>query len=271
MNSSDLMAPSTGRRYSEHSEDTMISIRDLIQPLQRIRFLQEWADANLKSCSGCDTEGRTVLKNKAGEWLIGCPRLSRDCEHGQRLQNKLKQLALSSVRPYVPALYCNRLSDAFATDAIRGSRSWDFTGILYFYGTTGTGKSFGAAWVLYNRILQALDERWNRPTSWSEVSRLPVMWVSAYRAADDKLVRDAACKSPLLVLDDLGEEVRTPSTKGALGEIISDRYNGARPTIITSNIGVDKLADIYSPRMVERIVQTGQIVPCYGKSLRLSE
>ena len=73
-----------------------------------------------------------------------------------------------------------------------------------------------------------------------------------------------------LVIDDLGEEFN--DTKGnflaVLDETISDRVANERPTVITTNLDVDKFRDRYGRRITDRIRGDGRWVAFAGESMR---
>jgi DNA replication protein DnaC len=53
--------------------------------------------------------------------------------------------------------------------------------------------------------------------------------------------------SHLVVLDDIGQEHRTSSgfTESSLHELLRVRYEAARPTIVTTNVSLSEIADVY--------------------------
>lgn len=53
--------------------------------------------------------------------------------------------------------------------------------------------------------------------------------------------------SHLVVLDDIGQEHRTSSgfTESSLHELLRVRYEAARPTIVTTNVSVSKIREVY--------------------------
>ena len=74
----------------------------------------------------------------------------------------------------------------------------------------------------------------------------------------------------MLVLDDLGCDVETPTNKATINELIGVRYNFERPTIITSNLNPEDISRRYMPRMYERLVQSNNFVDAGMESLRLN-
>lgn len=100
---------------------------------------------------------------------------------------------------------------------------------------------------------------------------MPLCWLSAYSICFERANFYDAISAPLLILDDLGAEVKTPTAKSALNDLILARYSGKLPTIITSNLSLDDLNQQYGARMYERIIQYGKAVDCGHENLRLSQ
>lgn len=66
-------------------------------------------------------------------------------------------------------------------------------------------------------------------------------------------------KTALLVLDDLGGENSDQSwVLAKVDAIVTERYNRMLPTIVTTNLTKDKLADTYSGRIMDRLRSTSR-------------
>jgi hypothetical protein len=138
---------------------------------------------------------------------------------------------------------------------------------LYVHGRPGTGKSFAAAYVLFEWEVKRLEKY----CSAGGFTACPATWVSAYQATSEDEYYKEARRAVFLVIDDLGAEDPSAWTRAKLAEIISARYNDAKPTVITSNIAPLKLAEIYSHRMADRIIGESKIITFMGESYRLAE
>jgi DNA replication protein DnaC len=75
---------------------------------------------------------------------------------------------------------------------------------------------------------------------------------------------------PLLALDDLGSEEITQRAKARISEIVSERYNNRRKTILTMNDDSLELSRMYGQRTADRIIGAGEAVYCGGESMRLA-
>jgi len=81
-------------------------------------------------------------------------------------------------------------------------------------------------------------------------------------ATADELVQTYTSSNFLLVLDDLGVHNATAWAEEQLYRILNGRYNNEAPTIITANVGIEKI----DPRIRDRF-RSG-VVFCEGKSQR---
>lgn len=136
---------------------------------------------------------------------------------------------------------------------------------LFFFGKTGLGKTFLSSCiakevlaqgknVVYGSLLKLLrqieDERF-------------------HRAEGD--TTGILLEADLLILDDLGSEFQTQFTDAVLYEIVNERINSRRPTMISTNLSTRELDKKYNDRIVSRLA--GCFVPCafIGSDVRLEK
>jgi len=72
----------------------------------------------------------------------------------------------------------------------------------------------------------------------------------------------------LLVLDEIGRRGETDWENRLLFELLNDRYNDCRSTILISNHDVEGFAASMGPSLVSRINETGGVIDCSWKSFR---
>lgn len=235
------------------------------------------AAESITECPGCgwddDMDGRIIVTVAGGdEYLVPCPLLQRTCRYGQALGERLDRHALGNAKsvPGVPMRFFEALKDPKPTAGVRGVNAWRQSGFLLIFGDHGTGKSFSAAYALYVLARRVLLNDWKYPSAWGSFS---AMWVSAYRATTKDDIFETARTTPVLVLDDLGSEEPTNRAKARITEIISERYNHKKITVLTTNYDSLELENVYGKRMSDRILGDGPVghtVNCTGESLRLT-
>ena len=205
---------------------------------------------------------------------VACPVLSTECSRGVELRIELKNYSLANVRsiPGVPSRFHASLAQPQNTDAVVGSKSWarEPVTFLVLHGNHGTGKSFAAAYSLFHLAFRKNSAHWQIPSQWSPLN---AMWVSAYRATTKEELFEEARVKPVLVLDDLGSELTSPASRYKIAEIIAERSNHKRLTILTMNADPqngERGLKAYGERTIDRVIGESRIIYCGGESLRLS-
>jgi len=161
-----------------------------------------------------------------------------------KLQNDLGgELSLCRLETFNPDWGCDAASVASLTYALSAARDFltDPRRWLYFYGPTGVGKSHLSAGI----ALAYADSGQGR-VAYASVGTLLRYVRSGYSdgSGDERL--SALQVVELLVLDDLGSEyhkagVEDDHTDSLLFELINERYNYARATVISSNLELDSI------------------------------
>ena len=140
----------------------------------------------------------------------------------------------------------------------------DFRNIL-IYGMPGVGKTH-----LSKAIASTLQEMGHT-----------VLYLTAFdlfsRMKKEKFSRDgnvdpdykSLFSSDFLILDDLGTEFSTSMTSSFLFELINERIRGMRSTLISTNLDLRQLSDMYTERVISRIMQSYTILHLYGNDIRV--
>ena len=134
---------------------------------------------------------------------------------------------------------------------------------LYFYGDTGIGKTF-----LSNCVAKELMD-----------SGHSVIYFTAFQLFDilSKGVFDedavAAHRNiftcDLLIIDDLGTELANSFTTSQLFLCLNERILRKKSTVISTNLGMTQLADIYSERILSRISSYYTLIKLFGDDIRI--
>ncbi len=139
---------------------------------------------------------------------------------------------------------------------------------LFFNGPTGLGKTF----------LSACIARVVAENGFSVVYDMAGAIFTAFedeqfqKSDDPATVRDNIKRyltCDLLIMDDLGTEMKTSFTVSALYELINTRLVTGKKTIISSNLTFEELRGRYSPQIMSRLEGEYQVLRFVGRDIRL--
>ena len=142
-------------------------------------------------------------------------------------------------------------------------------GNLFFYGKSGTGKTFMANCIANELIRQGCS----------------VVYQSAYKLfqfmEDYKFCRinrennlhefESIYNSDLLIIDDLGTEFATAYTCSVFFDILNTRLLNKKSTIISTNLSVSNLEEKYTERVASRIKGHFEMMPFIGDDIRITK
>ena len=140
---------------------------------------------------------------------------------------------------------------------------------IFVHGPTGTGKTHFAVAVL-SEILASSDTGLARfVTVPSLLMEIRATFKDSSPCSEEDLIRRFA-DLDLLVLDDLGAEKNTDWVMQTLYLIIDRRYSDMRQTIITSNHGLDGIAERVGERIASRLAGMCRIISLEGNDRRIA-
>lgn len=162
--------------------------------------------------------------SKLNKWINSCPKRCRKLDHEWMLH------------------YQPEVQKVFEWEPNR-----EGTG-MYVYGPTGAGKT-NAVFVILHRLVES---RGYLP-HYVEASYLGDQLTAAARSFEKerKLIADY-CQTPVLLIDDLGQEVITKRFREGLFKILNTRINYLRPTFITSNRSPDNLISKFEEAEIQQ-------------------
>ena len=146
---------------------------------------------------------------------------------------------------------CQRYVDGFEGARQRG-------GSIVMCGRPGTGKTHPACAIAESLISQHLISA----EFFTVLSAIRTI-KDTYRKDSERSETDAidALLSPdLLILDEVGVQVGSEHEKMLLFEIINERYQQCRPTILISNLAADALNDYLGERIMDRFRECGGVL-----------
>ena len=131
---------------------------------------------------------------------------------------------------------------------------------LVFLGTVGTGKTHLASAIVYEcggfyRLAPAIVEEIRRAKSFN----------AKETEAD---ILDTYGRASLLVIDEIGRGVVAAEEQYMLYQIINERYNRRKPTVLISNFTKADFLKYIGVAAADRLVESGDIVEMNGESYR---
>lgn len=144
----------------------------------------------------------------------------------------------------------------------------------FFYGRTGTGKTFIAAcignellkrghsvlFISFNEMMQQLQQYRILTSSFSPD---PIRLEQAERFYQQIHTTD------LLILDDLGSGIGDGGVHGSeLLTLMNSRFGQKKPMLITTNLDTTKIAKLYDERLLSRLLGSFIPVRFYGEDVR---
>ncbi|MCR5250278.1 MAG: ATP-binding protein [Lachnospiraceae bacterium] len=158
-------------------------------------------------------------------------------------------------------------------EAVRECRSFieDFDSEyrnLLFYGTVGTGKSFLSACV----AKELLDT--GHSIIYFSAQQLFQTISGSYYDKDKSELNSLyghLYESDLLIIDDLGTEMVNEFTRTQLFNIINERALREHSTVISTNLELQQIRELYSDRLFSRLADHCRICHMTGKDIRLQK
>lgn len=124
---------------------------------------------------------------------------------------------------------------------------------LFITGPVGTGKTYGLH-AMARHIVEARGGAarvFNFPDALRDIKEdFDRHWTEKHHVAET--MRDYR---GILMIDDIGAEKQSDWVVETLYGIINHRYERVLPTVITSNVGVDKIGEAYGDRIASRLVE----------------
>ena len=142
---------------------------------------------------------------------------------------------------------------------------------MLFYGNVGSGKTFITNCIAERLISEGYSVIYLTALRLFELLNGHVFRRSGSVFDEDSYNSLFDCS--LLIIDDLGTEVMNSATVTAaeLFQILNERDNARKPTIISSNLSLEQLKDNYSERSFSRILGGYELIRFTGEDIRLKK
>lgn len=136
---------------------------------------------------------------------------------------------------------------------------------LFIFGDTGTGKTHLACCIATEVINKGCSAIFIKAADYIDLCYQRY----SDRSGEKIAMYEKLLNCELLVLDDLGADVSTKNSDSLLLSLIDDRLNAGLSTIITSNLTIAQIKDIYSERVSSRIIGDYKGFHFFGADLRI--
>lgn len=136
---------------------------------------------------------------------------------------------------------------------------------IFLYGSVGIGKTFLTNCVGNSILSQGFSVLYLTAFSLFDIFQKSVFDKQIQAKEEAQHILDC----DLLIIDDLGTEFANSFTTSQFFMCINERLLRKKSTIISSNLELNQLADIYSERTFSRIALHYELLRLYGEDIRL--
>lgn len=138
---------------------------------------------------------------------------------------------------------------------------------LYLYGKTGTGKTF-----LSNCVAKELLDKGHSVIYFTAFQLFDILSKGIFDK-DNKAIaaHQNIFDCDLLIIDDLGTELANSFTTSQFFLCLNERMLRKKSTIISTNLKIEEIADIYSERVFSRILSCYTIIKMFGDDIRIEK
>lgn len=221
-------------------------------------------DLDFYSCDSCEEEKAAKAKkerieNEYYEKQRAIEQLFKECQIGKRFIG----IDFTSYEPpnekagRILAL-CQKYADDFEDNIKTGAG-------LIMVGKPGTGKNHLSAAICSAVMKQGHSTV--HTTVMKMIRKIKATWARDSETTEQRAIM-SFCKPDLLVIDEVGVQFGSETEKLLLTEIINERYESIRPTIMLSNLPASQLSNILGERVVDRFRHGGEVLVFDWESYR---
>ncbi len=137
---------------------------------------------------------------------------------------------------------------------------------LFFYGSTGLGKTFLSSIIAKNLLDKGKTVIYERATKMFSL-------YDDYKFKDYTLKEevDKLYNCDLLVIDDLGSEFITKNSVAFLFDLVNERLINNKKIIINTNFELSQFSENYTVRLTSRIYENFKIFGFSGQDIRIKK
>ena len=139
---------------------------------------------------------------------------------------------------------------------------------LVLCGTTGTGKTHLATGLMRQIISQHDRVTIQYATVSAMFRAIKESWGKKAERSEREVLADYT-RPDLLVLDEAGVQFGSDTERQLMFEVLNDRYESLRPTLLISNLTLAELNEMVGQRVIDRMRENGgKVIICDWKSHR---
>ena len=136
---------------------------------------------------------------------------------------------------------------------------------LFLFGETGVGKTF-----LSNCVAKELLDRGYSVIYFTAFQLFDILSKGVFdKDADAIAAHQNIFDCDLLIIDDLGTELSNSFTTSQLFLCVNERILRQKSTIISTNLSMNQIADVYSERTLSRILSSYSTIKLFGDDIRI--
>lgn len=138
---------------------------------------------------------------------------------------------------------------------------------LLFYGDTGIGKTF-----LSNCIAKEVLDKGHSVIYFTAFQLFDILSKGIFDKDNKEVTaHQNIFECDLLIIDDLGTELTNSFTSSQLFLCLNERILHKKSTIISTNLNMVQLGEIYSERTFSRILKYYKIIKMFGDDIRIKK
>ena len=214
--------------------------------------------------------GNKELRLKKSWWCLECTKEHEAKEQQERFLQQKKQQQETLNRNITNAMIAERFKsktfENYIDDGVRQKfvlakckgflNHMDQSVGLIFIGNKGTGKNHLASAIVKEAIAKH-QKTALFTTAIKVIRRIKKTWSTH---EDEEKIIQSFVTPDLLVIDEIGVQFGSATETLYLTEIINDRYNWMKPTILIGNVTMDEMEKIVGDRAIDRFRESGQVL-----------